>query len=122
MGWETRRGRGSYYYHSKRVDGRVVKEYCGRGELAALVARLDDLNRDERKTARLQEQAEEAMMREMEASIAPLDLAADLAMRTAMQEAGYHRHSRGSWRKKRGKHTSIDEEGAGTRGGRGEGC
>ena len=122
MAWETRRGRGSYYYHSKRVDGRVVKEYCGRGELAALVARLDDLNREERKVARLQEQAEEARRRELEEAFAPLDLAAALAMRTAMQEAGYHQHSRGAWRLKRGKHTSIDEEGAGTRSGRGEGC
>jgi hypothetical protein len=40
MGWVQRRGR-RYYYRSRWVNGRDVKEYVGTGEAAELAAKLD---------------------------------------------------------------------------------
>ena len=40
MPWESRPG-GRYYYSARRVGGRVIKTYYGRGILGAEAARLD---------------------------------------------------------------------------------
>jgi hypothetical protein len=45
MGWEKRERGGLYYTRSRRVDGRVVREYFGTGPLAEIVALEDDLER-----------------------------------------------------------------------------
>ena len=36
MAWETRRNGQTYYYAKKRVDGKVVSQYIGKGLLAEL--------------------------------------------------------------------------------------
>jgi hypothetical protein len=43
MAWETRGAKGvTYYYRSRRdANGRVVKEYLGRGEKARAAAKAD---------------------------------------------------------------------------------
>jgi hypothetical protein len=46
MGWER-----GYYYRSRKVGGRVVREHVGRGPVAELAAQLDDIRREERKAA-----------------------------------------------------------------------
>jgi hypothetical protein len=99
MGWETRRGR-RYYYRSRRVNGRVVKEYVGAGEEAELAARVDADIAEER--ARNRAAFYELLLREAAyaAILAPLDAACDLVVAAAMTAAGYHKY-RGVWRKKR---------------------
>ena len=47
MGWE-RRGDGDYYYHTRRVGGRVVRDYLGSGPQAQLAADLVAEARDRR--------------------------------------------------------------------------
>jgi len=44
MGWECRQGAG-YYYRSRRVGGRTVKTYFGRGEVARMAEQLDAADR-----------------------------------------------------------------------------
>lgn len=46
MGWE-RRGSGRYCYESRRAGGRVVKRYVGTGPVAAAVAELNALGREQ---------------------------------------------------------------------------
>src|SRR4051794_39320882 len=46
MGWE----RGRYYTRSRKVNGRVVREYVGSGYVAELAAQLDGLDRDQRES------------------------------------------------------------------------
>ena len=50
MGWE-RRGDIKFYYHGRRVGGRVVKDYFGSGPVAQLAADLVAEARDRRDAA-----------------------------------------------------------------------
>ena len=100
MGWETRRGR-RYYYRARKVDGRVVKEYVGAGPLAELVAREDAAARAERAEARERLRQAEARVAPADAALAALGALLDGLDAAALTDAGYHRHRRGHWRRRR---------------------
>jgi hypothetical protein len=94
MGWD----KGRYYTRSRKANGRVAREYVGTGEAAERAARLDAMARQEREARR-------AALAELAALDAPLDDLAeltDLLARAALAAAGYRRHHRGEWRKRRG--------------------
>lgn len=101
MPWK-RRGDRQYFYRSRRVGGRVVAEYVGAGELAELVAAGVECGRASRRAARATER--ELRQAEREWQEAAERLVSDaLGLATwIMQAAGYHRHDRGPWRKRRG--------------------
>jgi hypothetical protein len=103
MGWEARPRGGRYYTRSRKVGGRVVREYVGGGLAGELAARQDERERD----ARLEEAG---MVRRQRARVAeagvPLDELCDLSdlmVRAALLAAGYRRHHRGEWRRRRGE-------------------
>ena len=60
MGWEEHKRGGRYYTRSRKVNGRVVREYVGRGEVAKAIATLDAVDRLERieKAAAFREECE----------------------------------------------------------------
>ena len=97
MGWD----RGRYYTRSKKVNGRVVREYVGTGRVAEMAAQLDALTREAR------EQEAEVLRRvkeelsALDADLTTLAEATDLAVRAALLAAGFHQHKRGEWRKRR---------------------
>jgi hypothetical protein len=93
MSWETR-GRHRYYYRSRRVGGRVVREYLGTGDRAAEAAAADA-------ERRRHEEADRAAVAALDAAADELDALADLIARAALLAAGYHQHARGPWRKRR---------------------
>jgi hypothetical protein len=97
MGWD----KGRYYTRSKKVGGRVVREYVGTGETAALIARLDAIERQERRERKDLSREEKAGLDALDADLAALADATDLAARAALLAAGYHRHKRGEWRRRR---------------------
>ena len=97
MGWE----RGKYYTRSGKVNGRVVREYVGCGEIGRMAAEADAIRREMRSVQREAEKQLMAELREIDETIAKLSRRADLAARAAMSCAGYHQHDRGQWRKKR---------------------
>jgi len=101
MGWETRRGRGSYYTRSRKVNGRVVREYIGTGLVAELTAREGALARRGREATAAGMRAERAGHTEAEAPLEALCEASDLLVRAALLAAGYRQHHRGEWRRPR---------------------
>jgi hypothetical protein len=104
MGWEKG---GRYYTRSRKVNGRVVREYAGKGLVGEQAARADAECR-----ARLQAQteswrAEKARSEALEAEMAALEELTNLLGRAALAAAGYHQHNRGEWRRKRGQRTGC---------------
>ena len=102
MGWETRKGRGRYYTRSRRVNGRVIREYVGCGGLAEALASLDALDRLEREEARILRREELAEWDEIGDELIALGRVSKVAVAAALQEHGFHQH-KGQWRRKRGK-------------------
>src|SRR5262245_8130442 len=101
MGWKTINGR-QYYYRSRREGGRVTTEYCGCGYPAGLFAQLDEIDRRDRLLQQLDAKAERDEWRQIDEALDDLVAAARRAASEALTAAGYHRHHRGEWRKRRG--------------------
>ena len=51
MAWETR-GTRTYYYRSRKISGRVVKEYIGGGLAGMLAEREDEARRRKQEAER----------------------------------------------------------------------
>jgi len=99
------------YTRSHRVNGRVVREYVGTGELAELAARADELARAARRKQAEVRRIEHERWESSRESLRELESITDLFVQAAMLAAGYHRHDRGAWRKRR-----PYEQDTGTRG------
>jgi hypothetical protein len=101
MGFE-RRGGGSYYYRKVRRDGRVVSEYVGSGPLAWVKAWRVAFERVRRDARRASWEVRRARMDADEAEAVALFDEVEAVAREVLEAAGYHRHKRGEWRKRRG--------------------
>ena len=97
MGWERRQGTG-YYYRSRRVGGRVVKTYFGRGEVARVAEQLDAADRRRRAAEGAALATERSRLAPAEAALAALDAACDLMLGATLLAAGC-RHHHYSWRR-----------------------
>ena len=98
MAWESRNGSGRYYTRSRKVNGRVVREYFGRGAAATLAAALDELERAERAVANAEWRAERGAMNEERGEVRALGAAVDAAVAAELAALGYHKE-RGEWRR-----------------------
>ncbi|HEY1376399.1 MAG TPA: hypothetical protein VGF55_06370 [Gemmataceae bacterium] len=97
MGWD----KGRYYSRSKKVNGQVVREYIGGGRVGELVAQMDALERERREVDAAARQAEKNELNDLAATVAAAFDRAELVARAALLAAGYRRHKRGEWRKRR---------------------
>ena len=111
MAWEARGSR-RYYTRSKRVNGRVVREYVGTGAVAELAAAADSLRRADRRAAAEARRAEEASWQAALAPLRELCRVADVIACATLLAGGYHRHAR-TWRKKRYVHDNDNAPEAG---------
>jgi hypothetical protein len=93
MAWELR-GKQRYLYRKRRVSGRVVSEYCGKG---AAGQRLNELAESDEEDAA----AEHVPFAELEAALKELNTVAELLARGALVAAGFRQHNRGQWRRTR---------------------
>lgn len=110
MAWETRNGRGRYYTRSRKINGRAVREYVGGGLAGELAAETDAHDRAERAAARTHMRDLAAERAALAAPLATLHAATEALAQAALVTAGYHRHHRGEWRKRR---DSTNRDGAG---------
>jgi len=100
MAWETKGGC-RFYTRSHRRHGRVVRDYLGTGLVAELAAQHDEEDRRGRRAQREQLRQEQAAFDAAAAPHRELSRVADALMTAALVAAGYHRHDRGAWRKRR---------------------
>jgi hypothetical protein len=103
MSWEQRNGRGRYYTRSHREGGRIVREYVGSGEFGELAADVDDLAWQARLLEREALAQERDRIAVIEGPVVRFSRAVDLAVTCELLVAGYHRHDRGPWRRRRGR-------------------
>jgi hypothetical protein len=99
--WEKRQRGGLYYTRSKKVNGKVVREYVGGGLVGDLAARMDALKRRQREEEARAWREECERMEALEAPVEELCQASELLARASLLLAGYHQHNRGEWRKRR---------------------
>jgi hypothetical protein len=110
MGWERRGNTGTaYYYRSRRAaDGRVVKEYVGRGERAIKAAEEVACRESERESDRQAVQDLSARLASLDRLTEELDRAVRLLLEAYLLASGYHRgRNYDSWRKKRGQGNHV---------------
>ena len=103
MAWEKRKhSQHLYYTRSRRVRGRVVREYCGRGLLGQAFAAQDELDRGLRELQKMDLEEEEERAAGVEETCVELCDRVENLMHAALTAAGFYRHHRGEWRKRRG--------------------
>ena len=101
MGWELR-GNRSYYYCSVRSGTRVTKEYAGGGLIGMLAEDFEQEQREQRAVQRHRLGNDRARWAALEQPAREADDLAEMLMSAALLTAGYHRHDRGKWRRRRG--------------------
>jgi hypothetical protein len=101
MGWEKRARGSKYYTRSRRVDGRVVREYIGKGPKAEEQAEDDQLARMVMAKQRAIVQSRLKQLDALDATIGKFSKVLDSAVHVVLKDAGYHQHHRGEWRKRR---------------------
>src|SRR5215212_4919206 len=101
MTWETRRGRDRYYTRSRKVNGRITRQYVGTGLVVEHAAQQDAEARAQRLAERQRLQHEAARWASAAAPLTELSRLLDGFTAAALIAAGYHQHHRGAWRKRR---------------------
>ncbi len=100
MSWENR-GNRRYYYRRRKVGGKVVSEYLGRGYSAELMQMLDEHERQERQDRRQAWQAIKDDEERLDAQLDEVTKAVNAYAGAVLLVNGYRQHKRGKWRKKR---------------------
>jgi hypothetical protein len=102
MAWQVVDGR-KYYYRHRRDGGRPRTVYVGAAgsPAAELAAAADHLRRLGREVAARESHAERERLRGAEAPLLELCERTDALTRAALLSAGFHRHHRGQWRRRR---------------------
>jgi hypothetical protein len=99
MAWETR-GNNAYYYRKKKVNGKVVSEYVGKGLVAQEIASMDSAERQER-NIKLDAIKKEKNELELLNSRTTQSISATKRMvESFLILAGFHKH-KGQWRRMR---------------------
>ena len=101
MAWEHRNRGGWYYTRSRRVNGRVVREYVGGGLLGELAAAEDAHKRAGREAQRKVRAEEQQRLNRQDAPLQQLNTLCSELVQRLLQTAGYCQR-RGEWRKRRG--------------------
>jgi hypothetical protein len=111
MSWD-RKKRGThegYYYQSRRVDGRSVKTYFGRGPLAEMAARLDEHERELRRAQRDARSNERLRLALLDGRFKEARGLVNLLVAATLVLAGCYLHH-GFWRR-RGSHATKSKAG-----------
>ena len=99
--WERRERGGLYYTRSRKEGGRVVREYIGGGVLGEIAALEDECERRRREEGVALWKEERQRLEDLMVPLDELCEAAEVLAHAALVVAGYRRHHRGEWRKRR---------------------
>ena len=100
MAWESRERGERYYTRSRKVDGRVVREYVGGGIVGELAARKDAEERERREVEAAEGSVEVQRLEELAAPVVELCEVAEILAQAHLIAGGCYRH-KGEWRRRR---------------------
>jgi hypothetical protein len=107
MAWH--RGTGlPAYYRSVRAGRRVRRVYVGTGLRGALAAAEDACRREQRRALAQARRAEKGRWAEADAQLNRFIRLTDMLSRAALMTAGFFRHCRGEWRRRRAMPTTTE--------------
>ncbi len=101
MAWEKRERGGSYYTRSRKVNGRVVREYVGGGVLGELAARMDAEERRRREDDAAAWREERERLEGLAGLLDGCCEDVETVTRAALIAAGFRRNKRGEWKRRR---------------------
>jgi len=107
MAWEKRKRGGAYYTRSRKVNGRVVREYVGGGALGELAALIDAQERQRREEEAAAWQEERERLEELAGLVDEFCEAVETVARATLLAAGFRQHNRGEWRRRRDRGTNT---------------
>jgi hypothetical protein len=105
MAWETRAGSANAYYtRSRKVRGRVVREYVGAegSPTAAIAAAEDEMRREAKERSRLELASLGLQDLQTDAPLEALMAVGEALLGATLVISGHYRHDRGPWRRRRG--------------------
>jgi hypothetical protein len=100
VGWEERERGGRYYTRSRRVEGRVIREYIGGGLAGEMAAEADRIERERREAEERRQRQELERLKALAVPVEELHEAAAILARAHLIAAGCHRH-KGEYRRAR---------------------
>lgn len=95
-----------YYTRSRKVNGRVIREYVGGGVRGETAARMDAQARRSKEEEAASWREEREQLEALDSLTAELYEAAEVLAEATLLASGYHQHKRGEWRKRRGNRSS----------------
>ena len=99
MGWE-KRGSREYYYRKERDGSRVKSIYVGRGQIAHMVAQIQESSPLLEKLARSMKSSEAIKEEKAETALEQVSDSIQLIMQALLLTNGFHTHHR-QWRRRR---------------------
>jgi hypothetical protein len=108
MAWEKRERGGLYYTRSRKVNGQVIREYVGGGVLGELAARMDAEVRQRREEEAAAWREERKLLEELAGLVDELCQDVETIAYATLLAAGFRRHKRGEWRRKREPSTGAE--------------
>jgi len=100
MAWERRNRGGLYYTRSRRINGRVHREYYGCGARGHIAAAEDEARRVRQAARSKAERVERESLDRLDESLQSLDESYSLLLHTVLRRAGFYQHQ-GEWRRHR---------------------
>jgi hypothetical protein len=108
MAWEKRERGGYYYTRSRKVNGQIVREYVGGGVLGEFAARMDAEARRQREEEKAAWREERERLEELAGLVDELCQEVETIAQATLLTAGFRRHKRGEWRRKREPRTGAE--------------
>ncbi len=101
MAFENRSGN-RYYYRKRRDGNRVISEYVGKGEIAFLIAQMDEIERQEKLEKTEIDREIRQKLEEIDCDLSNFEEKTKSLLEAALIERGFYRTKSREWRIKNG--------------------
>lgn len=93
-----KRGENFYYYKKERERNRVVSKYYGTGELASLIAQMDEIERDEKQCKALERRETRRKLEAIDLELAEIERNVKILTECYLTGKGFYKTTSREWR------------------------